>query len=149
MDLIHNLIPYVSLPIAAYTKSGGAVTGTPVDTQGAERKLILFIGVGHRDPGQHLHPGNPGVRHGERQLHARGRHRPDPDQRGRGGRGAPVRDNPRGDIDNSNAIKMLEYVGSKRFIVANLIAPTGAGTGSGVVGALIILGGLRNSVETP
>lgn len=148
MDLIHNLIPYVSLPIAAYTKSGGAVTGTPVDTQGAERKLILFIGgaIGTQVNIYTLEIQECDTVNGNFTPVA------DTDLIPISGAEAaaalqyattPVA------IDNSNAIKMLEYVGSKRFIVANLIAPTGAGTGSGVVGALIILGGLRNSVETP
>ncbi len=139
MDLIHNTQHFVSLPAAAYTKAGGAVDGAEIDTFGAERVLIQGIS------------GALGVQVNVYELELTASDTP-------GSGHAAVADaeligaEPTFDqavAADANAAKLFEYVGGKRYLKVNLKAPTGAGTGSGVIGGNVILYGLRRSVLTP
>jgi len=148
MDLIHNTKHYVSLPAAVYAKSGGPVTGTPVDRFGSERALIQFfsaalgtqVNVYTLELVEADLIGGPYTAVDDAYMI--------PISGAEAAAQLEYHTSP-STLDESNTIKLFEYVGSKRFIGANLITPTGAGTGSGIVGAIIILAGLRNSVETP
>lgn len=48
------------------------------------------------------------------------------------------------DVNESDTVKSFGYAGSKRYIRVDLKAPAGAGTGGGVVGALVIKGHARH-----
>lgn len=134
MDLRNNLLSKVSLPAAAYTKAGGAVAGEPIDTAGYEKKLIeCFSGA----LGAQVNVYEVEVT--ESDLSGSGFTAvADADLLG----SEPTFDQA---AVESNTVKTLEYVGAKRYLKANLKAPTGAGTGSGVIGANIILGGGRHN----
>jgi hypothetical protein len=139
MDLIHNEKHSVSLPAAAYTKAGGAVDGAEIDTFGAERVLIQALS------------GALGAQVNVYEIELTAS-----DTAGAGHAAVPdaelIGTEPtfnQAVAADSNAVKLFEYVGGKRYVKANLKVPTGAGTGSGVVGANVILGGLRHSVLTP
>jgi hypothetical protein len=141
MDLIHNEKHYVSLPAAAYTKAGGAVDGSVVNTQMAERVLIqAFSGdLGAQANVYPIELFECATSNGSFTAVA------DSDMIPISG-AEPSFDQ---SIPESNSVKLFEYVGSKLYLKAHLDAPTGAGTGSGIVGVNIILGGLRHSVPTP
>jgi hypothetical protein len=134
MDLYHNLLPKVSLPAAAYTKAGGAVEGAEVDRQGHERALVeCFSGaLGAQVNVYEVELVESDVSGSGFTAVA------DADLIGT----EPTFDQAAGE---SNVVKTFEYVGSKRYLKANLKAPTGAGTGSGIIGANIVLGDARHN----
>lgn len=148
MDLIHNNKRLVSLPAAVYSKAGGAITGAAVDTSLAERVLIEF-GSGALGTQVNVYTlelvecdtiGGTYTPVADAQLI--------PISGAEAAAQLEYHTSPT-TLDESNTIKTFEYVGEKLFLRANLIAPTGAGTGSGIVWANIILFGLRHSVLTP
>jgi hypothetical protein len=49
------------------------------------------------------------------------------------------------EVDESDTVKTFAYVGPKAFIRVDLKAPTGAGTGSGVLGAIVEKGFARHA----
>jgi hypothetical protein len=134
MDLRNNLLSKVSLPAAAYTKAGGAITGAAIDTAGFEKKLVECFS------------GDLGA-----QVNVYEVELTESDAAGSGFTAVADADligtEPTFDqaAAESNTVKTFEYVGQKRYLKANLKAPTGAGTGSGVIGANIVLGGARHA----
>ena len=139
MDLIHNEKHLVSLPAAAYTKAGGWVEGAEIDTFGAEGVLVQAV---TGDLGDQVNvyeieltaSDTPGAGH----VIA-----PDRELIGTD----PIFD--QGVAEDHLAIKTMQYVGGKRYVKANLKAPTGVGDGGGFIGANILLFNLRNNLETP
>ena len=133
-DLHHNLLPKVSLPAAAYTKAGGAVLGTVIDLQGYDGALIEgFSGA----LGAQVNAYELELQHS--------------DAAGSGFAAVDAADiigtEPTFDqaLSESDTVKTFSYIGAKRYLRVDLKAPTGAGTGSGVVGANIILGFPRHA----
>lgn len=134
MNLYHNILSKVSLPAAAYTKAGGAVAGAAIDRQGFEKALVeCFSGALGAEVNVY-----------EIEL-------TESDAAGSGFTAVAAADllgtEPTFDqaAAESNKVKTFEYIGSKRYLKANLKAPTGAGTGSGIIGANIILGNARHN----
>lgn len=128
-DLYHDLLPAVSLPAAAYTKAGGAVTGTVIDLQGFGGALIEgFSGA----LGAQVNVYELELQHS--------------DAAGSGFAAVDAADiigtEPTFDqaLSESDTVKTFGYVGAKRYLRVDLKAPTGAGTGSGVIGANVIKG---------
>ena len=137
-DLHHNLLPKVSLPAAAYTKAGGAVLGTVIDLQGFDGALIEgFSGA----LGAQINSYELELQHS--------------DAESTGFEAVEAADiigaeptfvhTDVPDLDESNTVKTFGYIGARRYLRVDLKVPTGAGTGSGVVGANVILGFPRHA----
>ncbi len=137
-DMRHEILPVVSLPAAAYSKAGGAIEGGAVNLAGFQGALIEF---GSGALGTQVNVYEVEVVECDTV----------------GGSYTAVADadligteptlaySSSPALDESNTVKTVAYIGSKQFIRANLKAPTGAGTGSGIVWANVIKGYARHN----
>lgn len=137
-DLRHNLLPAVSLPAAVRAKSGGAVEGAAINLAGYEGALIEFfsgalgteVNVYEVEIVECDAVGGTYTAVGADDLI---------------GTEPTLAYSSSPALDESNTAKTVGYIGSKQFIRANLKAPTGSGTGSGIVGANVIKGIARHN----
>jgi hypothetical protein len=137
-DLRHSILPVVSLPAAARSKASGAVTGEAIDLASVEGALIEFF-AGALGTEVNVY----GIEIVECATV--------------GGSYTAVADadligteptltySSSPALDESNTVKTVAYIGSKQFIRVNLVAPTGSGTGSGIVGANVLKGFARHN----
>jgi len=137
-DIYHDLLPEVSLPAAAYTKAGGAVTGNVIDLAGFDGAVIEAFS------------GALGAQINSYELELQ-----ESDAAGSGFAAVADADlvgteptfvhTDAPDVDDSSKVKTFGYIGAKRYLRVDLKVPTGAGTGSGVIGANIIKGRPRHA----
>jgi len=136
-DLYSDLLPVIGNKIAARTKAAGAVEGEVIDLQGFEGACIIGVAgaLGAQVNTYEFQLMEGDDEDGDFSAVA------DVDLLG----SEPTFVQDGADTDESDSAKSFGYVGLKRYIRVDLKAPTGDGTGSGVVGALVIKGHPRHS----
>jgi hypothetical protein len=136
-DTYHDFPGSVSSEFAARTKAAGAVEGEPVDLQGYEAAMVFCVS------------GALGAEVNTYEFELKevdelaGPFSPVDDDDLLGSEPSFVQDGV--SIDESDTVKSFGYVGSKRYVRVDLKAPVGAGTGGGILGAIVVKGRPRHA----
>ncbi|MCX6559847.1 MAG: hypothetical protein NTZ26_04970 [Candidatus Aminicenantes bacterium] len=135
-DMLHNIASTISSKFAARTKAAGAVTGEVIDLRGYNGARIDCISGAL---GAQVNDYEFEIKEADA---AAGAFTAVADEDLLGSEPTFTKD---AETDESDTVKSLAYVGPKAFIQVNLKAPTGDGTGSGVLGAIVHKGFARHA----